>query len=97
MNTRRSRLYLAHCCPPKEVHREHSNAGDYVAEMEPEDAAEYIGGLLASLRGIALNAKLPMLSDLLCVAEEEAKLLDLLSPEGRHHFLGAQGLTIFSG
>ena len=31
------------------------------------------------------------------LAEEEAKLLDLLSPEGRHHFLGAQGLTIFSG
>ena len=31
------------------------------------------------------------------LAEEEAKLLDLLSPQDRHHFLGAPGLTIFSG
>jgi hypothetical protein len=31
------------------------------------------------------------------LAEEEAKLLDLLSPQDQHHFLGAPGLTIFSG
>jgi len=74
MNTRRSRLYLAHSCTPKEALREESNAGDYVAEMEQEDAAEYIAALLGSLRAIAVSAKLSMLSDILCVAEEEAKL-----------------------
>ena len=31
------------------------------------------------------------------LAEEEAKLLDLLSPQDRHHFLGTPGLTIFFG
>ena len=31
------------------------------------------------------------------LAEEEAKLLDLLSPQDQHHFLGAPALTIFSG
>jgi hypothetical protein len=32
------------------------------------------------------------------LAEEEAKLLDLLSPQDQHHFLGAApALTIFSG
>ena len=31
------------------------------------------------------------------LAEEEAKLLDLLSPRDQHHFLGAPGLTIFPG
>ena len=30
------------------------------------------------------------------LAEEEAKLLDLLSPRDQHHFLGAPG-TIFPG
>ncbi len=74
MNTRRSRLYLAHSCPSNDTPREHCNAGDYVAGMEPEDAAEYIAALLGSLRSIAAGAKLRMLSDLLFVAEEEAKL-----------------------
>jgi len=74
MNGRRSRLYLAHSCPPKDAYQEHSNNEDYVAEMEPEDAAEYIAALLGSLRAIAAKAKLRMLSDLLDVAEEEAKL-----------------------
>jgi len=31
------------------------------------------------------------------LAEEEAKLLDLLSAQDQHHFLGAPALTIFSG
>ena len=31
------------------------------------------------------------------LAEEEAKLLDLLSPRDQHRFLGAPGLTIFPG
>ena len=42
--------------------------------MEPEDAAEYISALLSSLRAIAVKSQLRMLSDLLYVAEEEAKL-----------------------
>ena len=43
-------------------------------EIEPEDAAEYIAALLGSLRDITVKAKLHTLSDLLYVAEEEAKL-----------------------
>ncbi|MGO8952253.1 MAG: hypothetical protein ACLPWS_11590 [Rhodomicrobium sp.] len=74
MNTRRRQLYLAHSCPAEEVFEEHSDAGDYVAEMQPEDAAEYIAALLGSLRAIAVNAQFRILSDLLSVAEEEAKL-----------------------
>jgi hypothetical protein len=65
MNTRRSQLYLAHSCPPLR------NESDAV--IRPEDAAEYIAALLCSLRAIAVNAELSLLSDLLSVAEEEAK------------------------
>ncbi|MFY9639836.1 MAG: hypothetical protein WCD20_11205 [Rhodomicrobium sp.] len=74
MNTRPSRLYLAYNRPQTKDRPGPNSAGDYVAEMEPEEAAEYIAALLGSLRGIAVNAKLRMLSDLLYVAEEEAKL-----------------------
>ncbi|MGO9172734.1 MAG: hypothetical protein ACLP7P_12315 [Rhodomicrobium sp.] len=74
MNTRRSQLYLAHCCVPEEAFPEQSDTGDYIAEMQPEDAAEYIAALLGSLRAIAVNAQFRILSDLLSVAEEEAKL-----------------------
>jgi hypothetical protein len=31
------------------------------------------------------------------LAEEEAKLLDLLSPQDRHQLIDAPGLTLFSG
>ena len=64
---------MAHSCSVSEFQDE-SDAGDYIAEMQAEDAAEYIAALLASLRGIAVKAKLPMLSDLIYAAEEEAKL-----------------------
>jgi hypothetical protein len=47
---------------------------DYVAGLAREDAAEYIAALLCSLQAIAVKAQLPMLADLLSVAEEEAKL-----------------------
>ncbi len=72
MNTRRSQIYLAHSCQPEELLQPQDvDAGD---ALEPEDAAEYISALLGSLRAIAVKAQLRMLSDLLYVAEEEAKL-----------------------
>jgi len=74
MNTRRSELDLTRSCPTEEVFQEPSDTGDYVAEMQPEDAAEYIAVLLGSLRAIAVKAQFRILSDLLSVAEEEAKL-----------------------
>lgn len=72
MNGHRSHLYLAHSCTIGEFPDE--SGGDCDADMEREDAAEYIAELLASLRDIAVKAKLRMLSDLIYVAEEEAKL-----------------------
>ncbi len=74
MNGRRSRPYLAHSGPPAHAYPEQSDNGDSTAGIEQEDAAEYIAALLGSLRCIAVKAKLRMLSDLLYVAEEEAKL-----------------------
>ncbi len=71
MHTRRSQIYLAHSRDHQEFRED---PGDDAAGMEPEDAAEYISALLSSLRAIAVKAELPMLSDLLYVAEEEAKL-----------------------
>jgi hypothetical protein len=70
MNTRRNQRYLAHRCPP--FHTE-SEAGDCTAGIQPENAAEYIATHLCSLRALAINAELAILSDLLSVAEEEAK------------------------
>lgn len=70
MNGRRSRLHLVHSCSVSEF----PDKGDYVADLDPEDAAEYIAALLASLRQLAVKAKLRMLSDLIYMAEEEAKL-----------------------
>jgi hypothetical protein len=72
MNTRRSQIYLAHSCDTQDFRPEQSD--EAAAGMEPEDAAEYISALLSSLRAIAAKAQLRMLSDLLYVAEEEAKL-----------------------
>jgi hypothetical protein len=73
MNTRRSQLYLAHACPPQEDRRSGGDDDDYVAEMLPEEAAEYVASLLASLRAIAVKAQFVLLADLISVAEEEAK------------------------
>jgi hypothetical protein len=61
---------LAHICSPLQ---NESEAGECTAGIDPEDAAEYIATLLCSLRTIALDAELSLLSDLLSVAEEEAK------------------------
>ncbi|MBI4725049.1 MAG: hypothetical protein HY765_08755 [Rhodomicrobium sp.] len=74
MNTRRSQLYLAHTCSPDGGREGGDDVDGYIAEMQPEEAAEYIASLLCSLRVIASNAHLRLLSDLLSVAEEEAKL-----------------------
>ncbi len=74
MNTRRSQLYLAHSCPPEEIFQEEAESGEYAAEIQCEAAAEYIADLLSSLRPIAAKAQLRLLSDLLSVAEEEARL-----------------------
>jgi hypothetical protein len=74
MNTRRSQLYLAHSCDPRDFQPEAAEPEDFNDGPEPEDAAEYISTLLGSLRAIAAKAELRMLSDLLYVAEEEAKL-----------------------
>lgn len=42
--------------------------------IPPEEAASYIADLLASLRSIAVRARLDILSDLIEVAQEEALL-----------------------
>jgi hypothetical protein len=74
MNTRRSQLYLAHSCDPQDFQLQPDDADEFSDGMEAEDAAEYISALLGSLRAIAVKSQLRMLSDLLYVAEEEAKL-----------------------
>jgi hypothetical protein len=74
MNRRRNQLYLAHSCPPEPVFETESDADDCAGGIKPEEAAEYIASLLGSLRDIAANARLRLLSDLLSVAEEEARL-----------------------
>ncbi len=73
MNTRRSQLYLAHARPDQEFEQGRCDGLDNAAEIKPEDAAEYIASLLGSLRCLALNAKFPLLCDLISVAEEEAR------------------------
>jgi hypothetical protein len=74
MNKRRSQLNLAYTSPCEEAFQKTGDTGDFVAEMRPEDAAEYIAALLSSLRAIAIQAQFRLLSDLLSVAEEEARL-----------------------
>ena len=73
MNTRRSQLYLAHACSPEAIEEFTDRNDDYVEDIEPQEAAEYIASLLASLRPIALRAQFRLLSDLIAVAEEEAR------------------------
>ncbi len=72
MNTRRGQLYLAHTCTPEEM-QEFDGNDDCVVELQPQEAAEYIASLLSSLRPIAVKAQFRLLSDLIAVAEEEAR------------------------
>jgi hypothetical protein len=72
MNTRRGQLYLAHACTPEEMQDDGGN-DDCVVELQPKEAAEYIASLLATLRPIAAKAQFRLLSDLIAVAEEEAR------------------------
>jgi hypothetical protein len=65
---------LAHSRPPVAHLPSESEAKEWVTGIQTEDAAEYIAALLGSLRAVAANAQLLLLSDLLSVAEEEAKL-----------------------
>ena len=73
MNTRRGQLYLAHACTPEEMQEPDGGADDYVVELQPKEAADYIASLLATLRPIAAKAQFRLLSDLIAVAEEEAR------------------------
>jgi len=73
MNTRRSQIYLAHSCPLEEAQEFGGGNEDSVVDMQPEEAAAYIASLLSSLRPIAVQAQFRLLSDLIAVAEEEAR------------------------
>ncbi len=73
MNTRRGQLYLAHTCSPEEVQEFDAGNDDCVVGLEPQEAAENIASLLKSLRPIAAKAQFRLLSDLIAVAEEEAR------------------------
>ena len=72
MNTRRGQL-LAHACTPEEMQDAESGNDGCVLELQPKEAAEYIASLLASLQPIAAKAQFRLLSDLIAVAEEEAR------------------------
>ncbi len=73
MNTRRGQLYLAHVCTPEELQEPDDGNDECVVELQPKEAAEYIASLLATLRPIAAKAQFRLLSDLIAVAEEEAR------------------------
>jgi hypothetical protein len=73
MNTRRSQIYLAHACTAQEVQEFADGNDDSVSDLQPDEAAEYIAALLASLKPIASKAQFRLLSDLIAVAEEEAR------------------------
>lgn len=73
MNTRRSQIYLAHACTGEQMETVAGGNDDYVVELQPDEAAEYIASLLSALRPIAANAQFRLLSDLIAVAEEEAR------------------------
>jgi hypothetical protein len=74
MNRRRSQLDFADSCPPEAVLEAQSEPDESASEIQSEEAAEYIASLLGSLREIAVASHLRLLSDLLSVAEEEARL-----------------------
>ena len=73
MNARRAQLYLAHACSPEQMQENKGSHDDCVVELQPKEAAEYIASLLASLRPVAAKAQFRLLSDLIAVAEEEAR------------------------
>lgn len=74
MNARRGQLYLAHASDPEMIETSNGNDhDDFVVDLPPEEAAEYIASLLASLRPVAVKAQFRLLSDLIAVAEEEAR------------------------
>ncbi len=73
MNTRRGQLYLAHPCSLEEMQEFDGGNDDCAVDMQPKEAAEYIASLLASLQPIAARAQFRLLSDLIAVAEEEAR------------------------
>ncbi len=73
MNTRRSQIYLAHESTAEEVREFVGGNDDCVSDLQPDEAAEYIASLLSSLRPIATRAQFRLLSDLIAVAEEEAR------------------------
>ncbi len=73
MNTRRGQLYLAHTSTSEEARDFDGGNDDCVVELQPQEAAEYIASLLCSLRPIAAKAQFRLLSDLIAVAEEEAR------------------------
>jgi hypothetical protein len=73
MNARRAQLYLAHARPPEQMQENEGSHDDCVVELQPKEAAEYIASLLASLRPVAAKAQFRLLSDLIAVAEEEAR------------------------
>jgi hypothetical protein len=75
MNARRSQIYLAHALPSEEVQDFADGDDDCVLDLRPEEAAEYIASLLATLRPLAVQAHFRLLSDLISVAEEEARFL----------------------
>jgi hypothetical protein len=74
MISRKSQIYVAYEAQPDQFPNQGENQDSTVADLSPEDAAEYIAALLSSLRAIAAHAQFGLLADLLSVAEEEAKL-----------------------
>lgn len=73
MNTRRGQLYLAHVCSAEQMQEFDGGNNSEIVELQPKEAAEYIASLLASLRPLAVQAQFRLLSDLISVAEEEAR------------------------
>jgi hypothetical protein len=73
MNRRRSQIYLAHACTDAQIQEFVGGNDECVDELLPDEAAAYIASLLGSLRPIAAKAQFRLLSDLIAVAEEEAR------------------------
>ena len=75
MNKGRAKIYLAHDCNISQENNSLENSDtNYVVSLSPEEAAAYIAELLSSLGDIAMEAHLSLLSDLIKVAEEEARM-----------------------
>jgi hypothetical protein len=75
MNKRQAQLFLAHNSSADQTSESvEPERDDHAISLQPREAASYIADLLSSLRMIAVKAGLQPLSDLISVAEEEAKL-----------------------